>query len=156
LESADRRQALIPVISPAQGQPAFFLEPAGSTGYGLHKLTTETNLEKRLIGYPRVSIYGQTFESQLAQLRAAGCSGRKIASTASKIESNVTLGLAAADQQIARGRQLDWVRPVAHRADDEPGLASVADPGPACPPHGHIACLGKFEEALEGRGPADV
>jgi hypothetical protein len=35
-----------------------------------------------------------------------------VTSTASKIERNVTLGLAAADQQIAIGRRLDWVRPV--------------------------------------------
>ena len=72
----------------------------------------ETHPEKRLIGYHRVSTYGQTFESQLAELRAAGCSGRNIVSTASQIEGNVTLGLAAADQQIALGRRLDWVRPV--------------------------------------------
>ena len=81
---------------------------------------------------------------------------RGAVSIASKIERNVTLGLAAADQQIAIGRQLDWVRPVDDGAEDEPSLASVTDPGPACPPHGHIACLSKFEEALEGRGPADV
>jgi hypothetical protein len=86
------------------------------------------------------------------------CPGRAggAASTASKIESNVALGLAAADQQIAVGRRFYGLWPVADSAVDEPGLASVADPGPACPPHGHIACLGKFEEALEGRGPADV
>jgi hypothetical protein len=69
----------------------------------------ETYPEKRLIGY---STFGRTFESQLAQLRRAGCSGRSIPSTASKIEGNVTLGLTAADQQIALGRRLDWVRPV--------------------------------------------
>ena len=81
---------------------------------------------------------------------------RRAGLAALKIESNITLGLAAADQSIALGRRLHGLWPVADCADCEPGLASVADPGPACPPHGYIACLGEFEEALEGRGPADV
>ena len=101
-----------------------------------------THPEERLIGYPRVSTYGQTFESQLAQLRAAGGNGRNIASAASQIESNVTSGLAAADQQIARGRRLDWVRPVDDGAGNQPRLAVTTNSGAARPARRHIARLG--------------
>src|SRR5208282_4440608 len=73
----------------------------------------------------------------------------------SKIKSNVTLGLAAADQQIALGRRLDWVRPVDDGARNQPRLAVMTNSGAARPAHRHIARLGQFEQAVECGTPVD-
>jgi hypothetical protein len=53
---------------------------------------------------------------------------------ASKIESNVALGLAEADQQIALGLRLDWVRPVDDEAGKRPRLATAPGRKPATLP----------------------
>ena len=39
---------------------------------------TETDPKKRLTGCPRVSTYGQTLDTRIEQLCAAGCSSRNI------------------------------------------------------------------------------
>jgi hypothetical protein len=85
--------------------------------------------------------------------RAPLCAGSQ---WISKIDDDVALSPEAADQRIALGWRFHRFGPVPDSAVDESSLASVTNPGPACPPHRHIARLGKFEEALEGRRPADI
>src|SRR6516164_1118516 len=80
---------------------------------------------------------------------------RGAASTASKIERNVILGPAAADQQIARGRRLDWVGPVDDGAGNQPRLAVMTNSGAARPAHRHIARFGQFEQTVESGTPVD-
>ena len=94
---------------------------------------------QRGVVYPAVSRSGQRCAILPASL---GSFPEGLSSTASKIESNVTLGLAAADQQIARCRRLDWVGPVDDGARNQPRLAVMTNSGPARPAHRHIARLG--------------
>jgi hypothetical protein len=48
------------------------LAPMISRAYTRHKVMVETQPEKRLIGYARVSTYGRSLDSELEQLRAGG------------------------------------------------------------------------------------
>src|SRR6201982_1438030 len=66
----------------------------------------ETHPEKRLIGYARVSTYGQTLDSQRDQLRKAGCTSRNIyrekgtGARADRRELNRTPGKLAAGDMV--------------------------------------------------------
>jgi DNA invertase Pin-like site-specific DNA recombinase len=102
---------------------------------------TGTPPEKRLIGYARVSTYGQTLDSQLKKLRAAGCSSRNIyrekvtGARADRRELNRMLGkLAAGDvvtvtriDRLARST-FDLFAIVKRIADAKAQFRSLAEP----------------------------
>jgi DNA invertase Pin-like site-specific DNA recombinase len=102
---------------------------------------TETHLEKRLIGYARASTYGQTLDSQLEQLRKAGCSSRNIyrekvtGARADRRELNKMLGkLAPGDvvtvtriDRLARST-FDLFGIVKHIVDAKAQFRSLAEP----------------------------
>src|SRR4051812_8423013 len=102
---------------------------------------TETNPEKRLLGYARVSTYGQTLDSQLDQLRKAGCNSRNIyrekvtGARADRRELNRMLGkLAAGDvvmvtriDRLARST-FDLFSIVKHIVDAKAQFRSLAEP----------------------------
>jgi DNA invertase Pin-like site-specific DNA recombinase len=102
---------------------------------------TETAPEKRLIGYARVSTYGQTLDSQLEQLRKAGCSSRNIyrekatGARADRRELNRMLGkLAPGDvvivtriDRLARST-FDLFAIVKHIVDAKAQFRSLAEP----------------------------
>jgi DNA invertase Pin-like site-specific DNA recombinase len=101
----------------------------------------ETRPEKRLIGYARVSTYGQTLDSQLEQLRKAGCTSRNIyrekvtGARADRRELNRMLGkLAAGDvvtvtriDRLARST-FDLFAIVKRIADAKAQFRSLAEP----------------------------
>jgi DNA invertase Pin-like site-specific DNA recombinase len=101
----------------------------------------ETHPEKRLIGYARVSTYGQTLDVQLEQLRAAGCGSRNIyrekvtGALANRRELNRMLGkLAAGDvvtvtriDRLARST-FDLFGIVKRIADAKAQFRSLAEP----------------------------
>ena len=87
----------------------------------------ETHLEKRPIGYARVSTYGQTLDSQLEQLRKAGCSSRNIyrdkvtGARADRRELNKMLRKLGPGDVVTVtwiDRLAQHVRPVQHREAD--------------------------------------
>src|SRR3954467_10571545 len=73
-----------------------------------------------------------------------------------QIDYDVALGLRAADQHNAVRRCVDRVRTVADFSCPKSALAGMADPGSTRIPHGHVACFGKLEQALERWPPADI
>src|ERR1700691_5519647 len=74
----------------------------------------------------------------------------------SQIDDAVALGLGTTDQHIAVRRCIERVGPIAHGSGDEPGLTSVAHPGPARPSHRYVARFGKLEQALKPWPPGDI
>jgi DNA invertase Pin-like site-specific DNA recombinase len=102
---------------------------------------TETYSQKRLIGYARVSTYGQTLDSQLEQLRAAGCSSRNIyrekvtGARADRRELNRMLGKLAPGEVVTVTRidrlarsTFDLFGIVKHIVDAKAQFRSLAEP----------------------------
>jgi DNA invertase Pin-like site-specific DNA recombinase len=114
---------------------------------------TETQPEKRLIGYARVSTYGQSLDSQLEQLRNAGCASRDIyrekvtGARADRRELNRMLGkLAPGDvvtvtriDRLARSTfdLFGIVKRHQHRALDAGGTRRAGGCGARSYPHPH-------------------
>src|SRR3954447_3905183 len=73
----------------------------------------------------------------------------------SQVQYHVALRLRAADQRAAVGGGLHRIRAVADGAGDERRLAGVADPGATGPADGHVARLGKLEDAGVVAAPRD-
>ena len=73
--------------------------------------------------------------------------------SASQVNNDLVPRLGAADQQIAVGRGFERFRLVTDGASNQPAFAAMTDPCPARPPHGNIAGLGQFEQALVRRIP---
>src|SRR5262245_59760158 len=72
-----------------------------------------------------------------------------------QIDGNIVPRSGASDQHVADGGVVEWLGPIADGTGNQPGFTGMADSCPARPPHRHVACLGKLEQALEGRIPTN-
>lgn len=68
----------------------------------------------------------------------------------SEVEDELAVGAGAAEQNVACGRVFERVGVVMDGAVDQPRLAGVANPGPACPAHWYVAGFSELEEAAVG------
>jgi DNA invertase Pin-like site-specific DNA recombinase len=117
-----------------------------SIRYSSRKGMVETHPEKRLFGYARVSTYGQTLDSQLEQLRKAGCTSRSIyrekvtGARADRRELNRMLGKLAPGDVVTVTRidrlvrsTFDLFAIVKRIVDAKAQFRSLANRGPTAP-----------------------
>ncbi len=118
----------------------------------------ETYPEKRLIGYARVSTYGQTLDSQLEQLRAAACSSRSIyrekatGARPDRRELNRMLGKLAPGDVVTVSRSS---APGGRTKEDGPQIfhqrATMSSILPCAKTAGSQACAARWGEATHPR-----
>jgi hypothetical protein len=65
-----------------------------------------------------------------------------------QVEDHLAPRSAAANKRISRCGRIQRLRVIFHGAGNQRRLTGVADPGSTGPPHSHIACFCKFEQAV--------